>query len=48
VAAADPAIGLGAQPALQLHKALDLGAVGPDVRLYIGGGPADGSQVDAE
>jgi hypothetical protein len=48
VAAPAAAIHLGPELALQLHQAPDLGAVGADVGLHVGGQLADGGQVDAE
>ncbi len=39
---------LGAELALKLREAPDLGAVHADVGLDLGGGLADGGQVDAE
>ena len=48
VAAPDPPVGVGPEPALQLHKAPDLGAVDPEIRLDVGGYRAEGGQVDAE
>jgi hypothetical protein len=48
VAAPAAAIHLGPELALQLHQAPDLGAVGADVGLDVGGQLADGGQVDAE
>ncbi len=39
---------LRAELALELHEAPDLGAVRTDVGLHVGGGLADGGQVDAE
>jgi hypothetical protein len=48
VAAPAAAVRLGLELALKLHQALDLSAVGTDVRLDLGGQLADGGQVDAE
>jgi hypothetical protein len=47
VAAPDPPVGVGPEPALQLHEAPDLGAVDPEIRLDVGGYRAEGGQVDA-
>jgi hypothetical protein len=48
VAAPDPAVGLGAELALELHEAPNLGPVDPDIGLDVGGRLTDGGQVDAE
>jgi hypothetical protein len=48
VAAPDPAAGLGAGLALELHEAPDLGPIDPDIGLDVGGRSGDGGQVDAE
>lgn len=47
VAAPAPAIRLGSELALKLHEAPDVGAVGAEIRLDLGGQLADGGQVDA-
>jgi hypothetical protein len=48
VTASPPAVRIGPELAFQLHQAPDLGAVGADVGLDVGGRLADGYQVDAE
>jgi hypothetical protein len=48
VATSDPAVGLGAELALELREAPDLHAVDPDIGLDGGGCLPDGGQVDAE
>jgi hypothetical protein len=48
VAAPAPAIRLGAELALKLHEAPHFSAIRADVRLDLGGRPAEGGQVDAE
>ena len=48
VAAPAPAVRLGPELALELHEAPDLGAVGAEVRLNVGGQLAEGAQVNAE
>jgi hypothetical protein len=48
VTAPAPAVRLGPELPLQLHQAPDPGAIGAEVRLDVGGQPADGGQVDAE
>jgi hypothetical protein len=48
IAAPDPAVGLGAELALELHKAPNLGPVDSDIGLDVGGRLTDGGQVDAE
>jgi hypothetical protein len=48
VAASPPAVHLWPELALQLHQAPDLGPVGADVGLDVGGRLLDGSQVDAK
>jgi hypothetical protein len=39
---------VGAEVALELHEAPDLGPVDPNIGFDIGGGLGDGGQVDAE
>ena len=46
--AADPAIGVRAQLALELHQAPDLAAIDPNIGLDVGGGLSDVVEVDAE
>ena len=48
VAAPDPAVGLGAELAPELHEAPDLGAIHPGVGFDVESRPEDGGQVDAE
>jgi hypothetical protein len=48
VTAPAPAVRLAPELALELHEALDPGAVGAEVGLDLGGQLADGGQVDAE
>jgi hypothetical protein len=48
IAAPDPAVGLGAELALELHKAPNLGPVDSDIGLDVRGRLTDGGQVDAE
>jgi hypothetical protein len=48
VPAADPAIGVRAQVALELHHAPDLGSIDPQVGLDVGGRLLDGLEVDTE
>ncbi len=48
IAAPDPAVGLGAELALELHKAPNLGPVDSHIGLDVGGRLTDGGQVDAE